>query len=78
MIGEDSCPNVLFGNLQPELDGLPDVAQGFLAGLTLAPATGEGGATDRKTLLRFYQQNFIYHRAICANTMHPARREVKG
>lgn len=34
------APYVLFRNLQPQSDGLPDIAQCFLAGLALAPAAG--------------------------------------
>ena len=44
-------PNVLFGNLQPQLDGLPDVAQRFFARPALAPAAGKGRAANRKTFI---------------------------
>jgi len=40
---------------QPQLDGFPDVAQRFFSGLALAPATGQGGATDCEAFIRFYQ-----------------------
>ena len=54
------APHVFFRNLQPQSDGFPNVAQCFFAGLALAPAAGEGRATDRKTFIRFYQQNFVF------------------
>jgi hypothetical protein len=46
---------VFFGNLQPQLDGLPDVAQGFFTGFALAPASRQGGAADGEAFIRFYQ-----------------------
>jgi len=47
--------DVFFGDLQLQLDGLPNVPQGFFAGFALAPATWQGGTTDGKAFIRFYQ-----------------------
>jgi hypothetical protein len=49
------APYVFFRDFQPQLDGFPDVAQGFFTGLALTPATGQRGAADRKAFIRFYQ-----------------------
>ena len=46
------APDVFFRDLQPQLNGLPDVAQGFFTGLALAPAAGQGGAADGKAFIR--------------------------
>ncbi len=34
------APYVFFRDLQPQLDGFPDVAQGFFTGFAMTPATG--------------------------------------
>jgi hypothetical protein len=55
------APYVVFRDFQPQLDGFPDIAQGFFACLALAPAAGQRGTTDGEAFIRFNQKNFIRH-----------------